>query len=123
MAEHYDFGKEAELLACDFLKEKGYLILAQNYRYQKAEIDIIAEFDNQIIIVEVKARNTNVFIEPQEAVNKRKIKLIVSATDYFIQEHKIDKDVRFDIISVLPNGGGTFEITHIENAFEAKDTN
>ena len=123
MADHNDFGKKAEDLATEFLIKKNYKIIARNFRFLKAEIDIIAEIDNQIIIVEVKARSTNVFIEPHETVNKRKIKLIVSATDYFIQEHKIDKDVRFDIISVLPNDYGILEITHIENAFEAKDTN
>ena len=123
MAEHNDFGKLAEELATDFLVKSGYKILLKNYRYLKAEIDIIAEFENQIIIVEVKARTTDAFIEPHEAVNKRKIKLIVSAADFFIQENKIDKNVRFDIISVLPNEFGKLEINHFINAFESIDAN
>ncbi|WP_297983943.1 YraN family protein [uncultured Chryseobacterium sp.] len=123
MAEHNDFGKVAEELATDFLVKSGYKILLKNYRYLKAEIDIIAEFENQIIIVEVKARTTDAFIEPHEAVNKRKIKLIVSAADFFIQENKIDKNVRFDIISVLPNELGKLEIKHFINAFESIDAN
>lgn len=123
MAEHNDFGKLAEELATDFLVKSGYKILLKNYRYLKAEIDIIAEFENQIIIVEVKARTTDAFIEPHEAVNKRKIKLIVSAADFFIQENKIDKNVRFDIISVLPNEFGKLEIKHFINAFESIDAN
>ena len=123
MAEHNDFGKLAEELATDFLVKSGYKILLKNYRYLKAEIDIIAEFENQIIIVEVKARKTDAFIEPHEAVNKRKIKLIVSAADFFIQENKIDKNVRFDIISVLPNEFGKLEIKHFINAFESIDGN
>ena len=123
MAEHNDFGKLAEELATDFLVKSGYKILLKNYRYLKAEIDIIAEFENQIIIVEVKARTTDAFIEPHEAVNKRKLKLIVSAADFFIQENKIDKNVRFDIISVLPNEFGKLEIKHFINAFESIDAN
>lgn len=123
MAEHNDFGKLAEELATDFLVKSGYKILLKNYRSLKAEIDIIAEFENQIIIVEVKARTTDAFIEPHEAVNKRKIKLIVSAADFFIQENKIDKNVRFDIISVLPNEFGKLEIRHFINAFESIDAN
>ena len=79
MADHNEFGKLAEELAESFLVQKNYKILAKNFRYQKAEIDIIAEFENQIIIVEVKARKTDAFMLPQEAINKRKIKLIVSA--------------------------------------------
>ena len=123
MADHNEFGKLAEELAEQFLVQKNYKILAKNFRYQKAEIDIIAEFENQIIIVEVKARKTDAFKLPQEAINKRKIKLIVSAANYFLEENNIDKETRFDAISVLPDESGKLEITHLENAFEAFDAN
>lgn len=119
MADHNDFGKIAEDLAVDFLVKNQYKILARNFRYLKAEVDIIAEFENQIIIVEVKARNTDAFLEPQEAVNKKKIKLLISASNYFIEENNIDKEVRFDIISVLPNQQKTLEIHHIMDAFQS----
>lgn len=119
MAEHNDFGKIAEDLAVDFLVRNQYKILARNFRYLKAEVDIIAEFDNQIIIVEVKARNTDTFLEPQEAVNKKKIRLLISAASYYIEENNIDKEVRFDIISVLPNKQKTLEIHHITDAFQS----
>jgi len=119
MADHNDFGKIAEDLAVDFLVKNQYKILARNFRYLKAEVDIIAEFENQIVIVEVKARNTDAFLEPQEAVNKKKIKLLISASNYFIEENNIDKEVRFDIISVLPNKQKTLEIHHIIDAFQS----
>jgi putative endonuclease len=119
MADHNDFGKIAEDLAVDFLVRNQYKILARNFRYLKAEVDIIAEFDNQIIIVEVKARNTDAFLEPQEAVNKKKIRLLISAASYYIEENNIDKEVRFDIISVLPNKQKTLEIHHITDAFQS----
>ncbi|MFC0342631.1 YraN family protein [Epilithonimonas hispanica] len=119
MADHNDFGKIAEDLAVDFLVKNQYKILVRNFRYLKAEVDIIAEFENQIIIVEVKARNTDAFLEPQEAVNKKKIKLLISASNYFIEENNIDKEIRFDIISVLPNKQKTLEIHHIIDAFQS----
>lgn len=119
MADHNDFGKIAEDLAVDFLVKNQYKILVRNFRYLKAEVDIIAEFENQIVIVEVKARNTDAFLEPQEAVNKKKIKLLISASNYFIEENNIDKEVRFDIISVLPNKQKTLEIHHIIDAFQS----
>lgn len=119
MAEHNDFGELAEELAADFLQKSGYKILLRNFRHLKAEIDIIAEYEDQIIIVEVKARKTDVFLEPHEAVNRKKIRLIVSAADFFIQENKIEKEARFDIISVLPNEKGQLEINHLINAFDA----
>lgn len=119
MADHNDFGKIAEDLAVDFLIKANYKILARNFRYLKAEVDIIAEFENQIIVVEVKARHTDAFLEPQEAVNKKKIKLLISAANYYIEENNIDKEVRFDIISVLPNKQKTLEIHHIIDAFQS----
>lgn len=122
MASHNDFGHQAEDLAVDFLINKGYRILARNFRYQKAEIDIIAEFQNKIIIVEVKARSTDIFNLPQEAVNKKKIKLLVMATDYYLEENKINKEVQFDIISVLMDANKHLVITHIGNAFESFDS-
>ncbi|MBS1571832.1 MAG: YraN family protein [Bacteroidetes bacterium] len=123
MAEHNDFGKQAEDFSVTFLQEKGYEIIARNFFYQKGEIDIIALFNNQIIVVEVKARNSTIFQEPYEAVNKRKIKLIVSAADAFVQARNIKETVRFDIISVLKEKDGKLNATHIEDAFEAFDAN
>ncbi len=60
---------------------------------------------------------------PQEAVNKRKISLIVSAANHFMEEFNKNQEVRFDIISVLPNEKGELVIEHIVDAFEAFDAN
>ena len=121
MAEHNDFGKESENLAVEFLEKKGYKILVKNYRYLKAEIDIIAETENQIVIIEVKARSTDTFINPEEAVNKKKIRLLISAANHFLEENEIDKEARFDIIAILPTEENQFQIKHIENAFDITD--
>lgn len=123
MAEHNDFGKIAEDLAADYLVKNGYKILVRNFRFQKAEIDIISEKDQLIIVTEVKARSTDFFILPQEAVTKGKIKLIVMAANHFMEEFNKNQEVRFDIISVLPDEKGKLTIEHIPNAFEAFDAN
>jgi len=123
MAEHNDFGNLAEDLAVDFLIQKNYKILGRNYRYQKAEIDIIAEYDDLLVIVEVKARRTDFFMEPQEAVTKGKIKSIVKCADFYLQINNIDKEVRFDIITVVPDEKKKLQITHIEDAFQSFDAN
>lgn len=121
MAEHNDFGNLAEDLAVEYLEKKNYRIIARNFRYQKAEIDIVAEFDDLIVVTEVKARSYNTLIEPQEAVTKKKIKSIVMCTDFFMQDRTIDKEVRFDIITVLPDEKGVLQLTHIQDAFESFD--
>ncbi|MDO4224961.1 MAG: YraN family protein [Bergeyella zoohelcum] len=121
MAEHIDFGKKAENFAVDFLEKNGYKILERNFRFQKAEIDIIAENTDKIIIVEVKARASNHFINPEEAVNKKKMRLLLLATNRFLEIRNIEKEVRFDIISLLQNPKGDFSVNHIENAFDIVD--
>lgn len=119
MAIHNDFGKKAEDAAAKYLQQQGYKILCRNYRWQKAEIDIIAIAENTLVIVEVKARADNRVIEPHEAVNRKKIKLLVSAADHFLEEFQAIS-ARFDIITLLKDRE-KFSINHIINAFESID--
>ena len=123
MAQHNELGKLGEELAVDFLQQNGYEILETNWTFQKAEVDIITEFDGKIVVIEVKARGTDIFMEPHEAVTKKKIKSIVSATDEYLKSLNIDKEVRFDIITVLPDEKGILQLNHIEDAFQSFDAN
>ncbi|MDR6371524.1 putative endonuclease [Chryseobacterium bernardetii] len=123
MANHNDFGILAEDLAVEYLERNGYKILIRNFRFKHNEIDIIAENDNLIIIVEVKARSTDAFMLPQEAVTKTKIKSIVSAANHYLEEFNKDQEARFDIISVLPDDNKNLMIDHIKDAFQAFDAN
>lgn len=116
LAHHNDLGKIGEQLAVEYLEAKDYEIVTRNYVFQKAEIDIIAKHDNQIICVEVKTRNSDFFGDPQDFVTKSKIKLLVKAMDAFIIENEIPLEARFDIIAVLKNKT-TQQLTHYENAF------
>lgn len=118
MAEHNLVGERGEALAIAHIREKGYKVLKVNWRFQKAEIDIITEHNNELIIIEVKTRTSTEFENPKEAVTIPKQKRIVKAADAFIQENNIDLECRFDIISVLILGKKV-EIEHIEDAFQA----
>lgn len=118
MASHNDFGREAEQKAIEFLERSGYEIVKKNWRYRKAEIDVIAKKGNELIIVEVKARSSKEVMAPEEAVTASKIKLLILAVDQYVVENELDVEVRFDIISILKNEG-EWEITHIEDAFDA----
>ncbi len=116
MAIHNELGKRGEEEAVTFLEKKGYLILETNYRFQKSEIDIIAKKNDLIIAVEVKTRSTAEFGDPQDAVNKKKIDLMVQALDYYLNKNEIDIELRFDIIAIIKNKLGT-RIEHLEDAF------
>ena len=116
MAAHNELGKEGEELAISFLKNKGYNILETNWRFDKAEIDIIAQKNNVLAAVEVKTRSSLDFGLPQEFVKPKKIKLIVKAINEFVEKYDLDVEVRFDIIAISKINGD-FNIEHIEEAF------
>ena len=116
MGVHNEFGKEGEELATAYLVNKGYLILCRNYRYLKAEIDIIAQKGNTIAIIEVKSRSSAYLENIAETVNKKKIGLLVTAADYYVNSNNLDREVRFDIITILKKND-KFLIEHLEDAF------
>lgn len=116
MGEHNEFGKKGEELAVDHLLKKGYRIVYKNYRYIKAEIDIIAQKGHVLAIVEVKSRSSDYWQNIAEIITDKKIKLLVRAANHYVVSNDLDVEVRFDVISVLKENGG-FKIDHIENAY------
>ena len=116
MAEHNELGEKGEQLAVEYLLKNGYAIVEKNYRFLKAEVDIIAQKENVLICVEVKTRSTIDFGNPQDFVNPKKIKLLVAAMDHFVVENDLDVEVRFDIIAII-NKKNAFEIEHLKDAF------
>jgi putative endonuclease len=116
MAEHYNRGISGERLAVEHLISKGYRILAQNFRYLKAEVDIIAQKDNSLVAVEVKTRSSIAFGAPEEFLKPAQIQRIIKAVDYFVTSKDLNVEVRFDIIAIVLSTKKP-QIEHIENAF------
>lgn len=116
MAQHNELGKLGEELAVAFLEKDGYKILDTNWTFQKAEVDIIAQKDNILAIVEVKTRSSIDFGLPQDFVKPKKIQLLVKAVNEYVISNDLEVEVRFDIIAIHKNGS-KFEIEHILDAF------
>jgi len=116
MAQHNELGRKGEQLAVNYLLKKGYKIIEKNYRYLKAEVDIIALKGEVLVAIEVKTRTSNYFGNPQDFINPKKIKLLVSAMDYYVNNNCLDVEVRFDIIAIINNKNET-KIEHLEDAF------
>ncbi|MBO9583158.1 MAG: YraN family protein [Flavobacterium sp.] len=120
MAEHNDLGKLGEDLAASYLEENGYTIRDRNYVFQKAEIDIIAQKESILVIVEVKTRSSLDFGSPQDFVKQKKIQLLIKAVNAYINDRekdfKEDLEIRFDIVAIHKNGE-SFAIEHITDAF------
>lgn len=116
MASHNELGKKGEQLAVDYLLNKGYKIIERNYRFEKAEVDIIAQISETLAIVEVKTRSSAEFGNPQDFVKPKQIKNLVKAVDEYVNVNGLDVEVRFDIIAILKLHKG-HSIEHLENAF------
>ena len=117
MAKHNETGIKGEEIAENFLKTKGYSILHRNWRHGKKEVDIIAELNNMLIFVEVKARRDSFFGYPEEAVDTRKIGYLKTAAEEFLFQNPQYSEIRFDIISILSSDKMIKEIKHFEDAF------
>lgn len=116
MAKHNELGKKGEQLAVDFLLKNSYEIIERNYRFDKAEVDIIAKKKDILAIIEVKTRSTADFGNPQDFVKPKQIQRLVKAVDEYVTTNDLDVEVRFDIIAIIKEGNG-FNIEHLENAF------
>ena len=111
------FGEEK---AKEYLESKGYELLVSNYRFERAEVDLILKDEKQklVVFVEVKTRRSKVFGEPEESINLTKQKQIKKAAEGFISENGgyLNYDLRIDTVSVFLDGKNVI-INHTENAF------
>lgn len=116
MATAHELGRMAEDLAVDYYKKNGYSIVVRNYRYQKAEVDLIVRKANYLVAVEVKARSTAYFGAPEKFITPKKVKLLVMAMDAYVNQNNLDVEIRFDVMSYLLCDG-KWVCNPIQNAF------
>ena len=107
---------DGENIATKYLIDRGYSILKRNFRNGHAEIDIIAQLNTQLVIVEVKTRNTSKYGNPEQSVSSKKQQLLAQAAEAYLLQNDLDLIVRYDIISIVKNQYKT-EITHLVDAF------
>ncbi len=116
MAQHNETGKSGEDFAVNFLKENGHEVLAQNFRYGQAEIDIVSKHANLIVFTEVKTRSSDKYGFPEQAVSKVKQNHISKAASFFMEKRGFKNEVRFDILSLTKTYEG-YDVHWIKDAF------
>lgn len=116
MAQHNLLGNKGEMLASRYLLDKGYAVLHYNWRSGHKEIDLIAKERDTLVFVEVKSRTSELYGNAEDAVDERKMRLLISAAESYITRFKIDLKFRFDVITVIGNCE-PYRIEHIEDAF------
>lgn len=114
-------GNSGEEMTAEFLKGRGYIISARNYRSRFGEIDVIAENNENILFVEVKTRSLNSKILPREFVGKNKQRKIAVTAGIYLQHNASGLQPRFDVAEVYVNPDGSRHLKYIENAFGADD--
>jgi len=119
MAERNETGKQGESVARQYLEENGYNVLETNWRFHRFELDIIATDGKELVIIEVKTRSDNYLIAPELAVDRKKIRRIVTASDAYARMKNIALPIRFDIICLVKKGASLNVENHIEDAFFA----
>lgn len=119
MAEHNELGKWGEERAAKYLEQKGYVIRDRDWRQGKLDLDIVAVADDgeTVVFVEVKARKTNAFGQPEQAVDAKKIKRLARAADSYVKSLGVSAPLRFDIVSIIGDQKEAQTIEHIVDAF------
>ena len=105
-----EIGRAGEAVARKYLEQRGYRVLHINWRHGHYELDIVARLPDLLVVVEVKTRDQHRIMEPEDAVDKAKIRRTVAAADAYVQ---------FDILSLIKRSDGTYHVEHIEDAFYA----
>lgn len=118
--EKIELGERGENIALDFLRKKGYHILAANFRSPLGEIDLVARESAETVFVEVKTRRSLEFGMPEESVTSRKQKQILRAALFYLKRKSFHEvNCRFDVVSiVVDNNGKVKRLKLIKNAFE-----
>ncbi len=117
-------GAAGEVLAARFLRDKGYAVVASNFRCRQGEIDIIATHGRYIVFVEVKTRRVDALYAPREAVTASKQRKLLQTAAIYLARSPMDLQPRFDVVEVVTatnNPMQAVEVNHILGAYEAGD--
>ena len=115
-----EFGRVGEDAAVEFLKGRDYQIIERNYRLRSSEVDIIAYDKDTLCFIEVKTREDPLDAEPLEAITSLKQrKLSLAATHYLVNNKLLNCPARFDVVVVIMNTSGNYDINLLQNAFES----
>jgi len=123
MAKHIQLGNRGEKMAQAYLQKKGYKILECNWRFSRAEIDIIAKDGEVLVFVEVKTRSDDYRGRPAEFVTSHKENLLADAATVYMEQINHDWEIRFDVIGIVIRKSQSkppsehIEIEHFKDAF------
>lgn len=117
MAKHIDLGKFGEELASLYLEKLDYRIVERNWRFKKAEIDIIAYDREVLVFIEVKTKSYDYYGKPEESISEYKMNLLIDAASQYMVQKDHQWEIRFDIISIIVDNSEEPIVSHYKDAF------
>jgi putative endonuclease len=111
-------GAYGERVAVRYLVEQGMVLLDRNWRCRSGELDVVLRDGEVVVFVEVKTRRSGRFGTPAEALVPAKVvRLRQAAAQWLAQSGVRAREVRFDVVSVLPRPAGPAAVEHLRAAF------
>lgn len=101
MAQHNETGHQGEKLAVEWLTRHGYKIRQENWRHRHLEVDVIAEKGDTLHFIEVKSRRSTRFGNPEESIDKQKMRNLKDAAEQYQQQYPGWKWIQFDVLAIL----------------------
>ncbi len=117
MAAHNEFGKAGEQMAVEWLELHGFQIISRNWRFRRYEVDIIASKDRILHFIEVKSRHDDLFGKPEDWVNRRKGRHLLTAGEAFQEKYPEWTHIQYDIVSILLTHEGKPDLFFIEDVY------
>ena len=109
-------GRRGEEIALAWLSDRGFRLLDRNWRSGHKELDLVMERADRVHVVEVKTLTPPLQIRPSEKVDAAKQARMVSAARHYIAARHVEKEVQFDVVSVVLDGARS-EVEYIPEAF------
>ena len=113
-------GDRGEAVTAQYLRERGYALLASQWPCRYGELDLVArDRDGTICFVEVKLRGGDLAGLPREAVDRRKRERLRTAAEAYLSQHGLeDAPARFDVAEIYSDPGHrSLRLEYLENAF------
>lgn len=115
-AKHIELGNKGEELAIQFLKQRSYAVIDQNWRHEKLELDLVCRDENTLLVfLEVKTRQSKYYGNPEDAVSAKKAQNLLDAVEIYLEEKGLDEEFRFDVIAIVMQKDKN-EVVHFKDA-------
>ena len=114
---HQRTGKRGEDYACQYLQQRGYTLMARNWRYKKTETDIIASHREVLHFIEVKTLDTPFAALPELKVNQAKLRQMKMGAAGYLEAHPHWVFIQFDVLAIRFDGPQVADVLLIEDVF------